>query len=569
MGECITKVTNNCITPTINQVGFVNNGGDGRFRLISEDLWLSAAAAAVGPGSAWEAAAAWGANPEAAARSALAPFWIEPPLLELPAGAAGSLAVEFAPTAVGEEERTFVLVGDNCRVWRYKVRGRGTEVDVRLEEEDGRPVAGATGLAEAAGERAQPPPIWLGDVVPGARAARMLRVHNATPLPLPFVWEVGRLDGGGSSGDSSSNQQASAAFRLEPPSGVLQPGERLQVAISFTPSAVGAVAAQARLVVDRSTSARRPGIIGPARKEEEAAAAAALQASLAAAVVTTGGVPAAAQLAANAEGSWESTESEEQPRADHQQEGSRLVVADLLLQGSGAPAELQLDPPFVRLPGLLTCGQRATAPILLRNPTAAPVEFQFTTSPAESGEAGAVDGSVTLVPSSGTVPPGGSLLVTAVLQPSVSGPLRRTLACAVKHGQSQQLVVSAAVQEAEVAVATASQPRDLGLVRIGHSAAIDLQLVNRSPFGPAVWSLEQMLVVGEDGLTQQQQLQLEPSSGQPPPSGTCSVRISCLAAVPGRHRLTLRLRSGAGAHESYVEVLATVVVPDVCLEPCR
>lgn len=37
------------------------------------------------------------------------------------------------------------------------------------------------------GERSQP--IWFGDVEVGARQQRVVRLHNTTPLPLPFCWQ--------------------------------------------------------------------------------------------------------------------------------------------------------------------------------------------------------------------------------------------------------------------------------------------------------------------------------------------------------------------------------------------
>ena len=55
----------------------------------------------------------------------------------------------------------------------------GSEVCVQLHSLEGRL------LSEA--ERRQP--IWFGDVVVGARQQRVVRLHNSTPLPLPFCWQ--------------------------------------------------------------------------------------------------------------------------------------------------------------------------------------------------------------------------------------------------------------------------------------------------------------------------------------------------------------------------------------------
>lgn len=55
----------------------------------------------------------------------------------------------------------------------------GSEVQVHLTGLDGRP------LAEA--EHTQP--IWFGHVAVGAAQTRVVRVQNATQLPLPFCWQ--------------------------------------------------------------------------------------------------------------------------------------------------------------------------------------------------------------------------------------------------------------------------------------------------------------------------------------------------------------------------------------------
>ena len=55
----------------------------------------------------------------------------------------------------------------------------GSEVCVQLHSLDGRR------LSEAECRE----PVWFGDVVVGARQQRVVRLHNTTPLPLPFCWQ--------------------------------------------------------------------------------------------------------------------------------------------------------------------------------------------------------------------------------------------------------------------------------------------------------------------------------------------------------------------------------------------
>ncbi|KAI8476325.1 MAG: hypothetical protein J3K34DRAFT_512165 [Monoraphidium minutum] len=565
------------------QVHFTNTGGDGRFRLVPESLWPPPAAAAATPGAVTDAGNDC-SNDEARARAALAPFWLEPRLLDLPAGAAGSLSVEFAPRGLGGAEARFVLVCDNCRVRGFAVCGRGTDVDVRLEEPDGRPcpAAAAPAAGDTGGSSAGAPLIWMGEVVPGGAAARELCVRNATPLALPFRWEVEGLATAGAGGAPGG----APPFAVHPARGVLQPGEQLTVSLSFAPGAVGPASARARLVVDRAASAAHPGVIGPAHEEEAAAAAAAVAAVLAAG----GGGSAAGGDASGAGG------------------GARFEVLSVVLQGAGAPAALLIDRPSLRFAGALAAGQRAEAALLLRNPTAAPVHFQFDAAVADDewerggGGGGLGVGTLALAPNGGVMPPHGSVAVAVVVRATHAGPLRRALRCAVRHGRPLALVVEATIVEPEVlpvvvgssggGASSGSGGRlDFGLVRIGHGATRELVLRNASAHSQAAWSLEQIDVPGDEagpegaavagsapvaaggGAPQRphgrQALQIEPAAGVLPPSGECAVRVACAAAAPGAHRLALRCSSGGGAHVSIVEAAVTVVVPNVELEPCR
>jgi hypothetical protein len=634
-------------------------GGEGCFRLVPQSLWLgllsgvgdiggsgstgnltnpaalrTVACAALRGGSGTRMAPAGTAKAEAeaeaegeaktgaaiavagaAATAALAPFGAGPLEMHLPAGAAGSLALAFAPAAPGLEERAFVLVCDNGTVQHYTLRGRGTDVDVRLQEEDGRPLLAGEGASQGGGSAL---PLWMGEVVPGVAAARTFCVHNATPLPLPFRWEVARLpvEGGGGNRDENThngnyagggrdgNQQgamgllewaavgmtepAAVSFSFAPARGMLQPGERLQVAVGFNPAVVGPVAARAQLVVDRGALAQWQGPVPVDAEGDEWGSAKALGALVQA--VTSGAAAGLApgQAAGGAAAGCAGGLSPGQPPVAVQQ--GDLVVAGLLLQGAGAPAVLELDPPAFKVAGALLPGQRVELPLSLRNPTAAPVEFQFEAPEALAGSRLAV------LPSGGTVPPGGDAIITLALQPTAAGELAHTLRCRVRHGAALALPVVACVEEPRVAPgASWCGGLSLGLVRMGQTATCQLNLVNLSPFGSAAWSLEQLLPVdrgsrfgtaagaGSEGdlprygtrgsarsaRSTQQLLQLEPASGELPPDGVAIVSVSCSAQVPGRHLLRLRLSSGRGAHEACLEVSVTVVVPEVLLEPCR
>lgn len=169
-------------------IEFVNQGGAGCFLLMTAQQWAatlqqheqdSSSSSAVTAGavgfvpsgidSAVQAAplAHTQDSPsvQAAAEVRAGPFSISPAYLELPAGAAAVLAVEFSPDELGRQSAEFVLVFDNCTASPLRVEGYGEQVQVQLVGLDDR---------EWLPQDAQMP-LWLGQV----------RVLSAFPKHLP------------------------------------------------------------------------------------------------------------------------------------------------------------------------------------------------------------------------------------------------------------------------------------------------------------------------------------------------------------------------------------------------
>jgi hypothetical protein len=191
--------------------------------------------------------------------------------------------VQFAPPCQGPHAAGFVLVCDNCHVLHFGVSGTGCCVDVAATHLDGRPLA--------PGELQQP--LWFGQLPPGAATSHVVTLRNSTSLPFPFcwrevvegqeegqqeqagpqvlpaaeapppVWQLGGMDAaeaeqllllspagsqadaGGISRGSVSAVQCAGEFSALPPSGVLQPGEELEVTLTYQPLRVGRWAAPA------------------------------------------------------------------------------------------------------------------------------------------------------------------------------------------------------------------------------------------------------------------------------------------------------------------------------------
>lgn len=188
---------------------FVNTGGDGCFLLLTAQQWAAAlqqtgqdsnkalseaAGSAAGQslesgsssGSSSPAHAAavqvpaadvLGFDDEAPAAVNSGPFSISPAYLDLPAGAAAVLAVEFSPQQQGLQSADFMLVCDNCTAHPLRVEGYGEQVQVQLVGLDDREWLQQDGQM----------PLWFGQVRPKMGAVNVFLHHTAVGPLLCLV----------------------------------------------------------------------------------------------------------------------------------------------------------------------------------------------------------------------------------------------------------------------------------------------------------------------------------------------------------------------------------------------
>ncbi|MEW5318142.1 MAG: hypothetical protein WDW38_009388 [Sanguina aurantia] len=302
-------------------IPFVNAGGPGCFRIIPESLWPLT---------------------DDADSEALD--------MDVASGRRRNLGVSFSPQAMGTHEERLIIVCDNCQVKGFAVRGLASNVVVELAQIEDRMPQERDGL------------LWFGEVTPGSRFTRRVSMRNTTTLPFPFQWSVtsspqtrdgvnhnatftnplaqhsianaagltqavsAALREMTSSPDLSDSKPAldpdlvaaglesEVAFRIEPPNGVLQPGETLEFAVTFTPHECCRYERWAQLKVDR----------------------------------TVPGLPPA---------------------------GCDVTVQEIGCEGLGSRLDLEVSPPLWVIPGSLTPGERRKTPLQLTNKSRAPAHF--------------------------------------------------------------------------------------------------------------------------------------------------------------------------------------------------
>lgn len=216
-------------------VGGQNDGGGGRFAIVSQAEWRE------DDGIAERVAA----EPECASGD----LKLAPRLLDVPAGASFGLSITYAPTTVGQHVADLLLVCDNCHVRPLRIVGHACAVDVLLESIDGTaPPFFSPQSAVAFAETAL-----------GGSASKVVRYSNRTPLPIHFQWNLHPLAREAlaptrltentvlvwASEDceppmSHGDGEAGMPFAISPPHGALPAGGVAEFTISFAPR-VGAL----------------------------------------------------------------------------------------------------------------------------------------------------------------------------------------------------------------------------------------------------------------------------------------------------------------------------------------
>ncbi|MEW5301041.1 MAG: hypothetical protein WDW36_003924 [Sanguina aurantia] len=427
----------------VTHIPFVNGGGPGCFRIIPESLWPPTGDA--------------GAHALDMDAATVGPFRIWPLFLELAAGEAADLGVAFSPQAMGPYEERFIIVCDNCQVKGFTVRGLASNVVVELAQIEDRLPHERDGL------------LWFGEVTPGSKFTRRVSMRNTTTLSFPFQWSVSSnpqtraginhnatftnplaqhsiadeqdLTRAGSaalremtsSPDLSYSKPAldpdpvalgsepELTFRIEPSNGVLQPGETLEFAVTFTPHDCCRYECWAQLKVDRTVPGRPPA-------------------------------------------------------------GCDVTVQEIGCEGLGSPLDLDVSPPLWVIPGSLTPGERRETPLQLANSSRAPAHFHVE----------GCDGEVlTVHPSSGIVPPLGSLTLTVSLSaPHEVGEFRRRIQINVRHGKSTCIQVHAKLVHPRVELV--STRLNFGLVRLLDVGTQELRIRNTSRTCSAPWVVSEI-----------------------------------------------------------------------------
>jgi hypothetical protein len=320
----------------------------------------------------------------------------------------------------------------------------------------------------------------LQQVPPGSSSSRVLLVHNPTDLPFPFSWTAQPLERDSRSSSTQDCEQP-AGFAVSPARGVLEPGQALEFTVTFTPPCVAQHSALLVLSVQRS------GDAGLCSISEWAASVSVDLSSTAAQRSTLAG----GNNSSSSSGQHSTTLGVSQ--AAHPAASSWSSVLSVAVEGLGQAIALRVEPAAnLALPGSLTVGDTAEQDLLLVNPTAAPAHI--TIQPEAAGNAAGRSSNAAAVaevtPAAAVIPALGSLPLRVRFTALAAGVHRQGFVVGVRNGLAIQLHTRVAVHQ--VRVGPAAPTLDFGVLCLGSSASLALQLANTATRACSHWHLQQL-----------------------------------------------------------------------------
>ncbi|OQS04639.1 hypothetical protein THRCLA_12212 [Thraustotheca clavata] len=207
------------------RISCLNQGGRGRFWLMSESEWE----AAIAQTSLIDYINALALEPLSADRAPLSvgPFTLSPSTFDLNKGDEVELELNYTPSMVGQQIVPFVIVCDNCLVKTFQLSGQGCEIHIY-------PITINQTAIETKVHTMGPLDRLLFDpLVVLSRAVQSFELWNDTPLDLPFDWQL----------------TDTSVFTMTPAKGTLTKQSALKFQVTFVPAKVASFSTTASLII--------------------------------------------------------------------------------------------------------------------------------------------------------------------------------------------------------------------------------------------------------------------------------------------------------------------------------
>ncbi|XP_040446900.1 deleted in lung and esophageal cancer protein 1 [Falco naumanni] len=437
------------------------------------------------------------------------PFGIHPPVFQLAPGQSTTVQVVFFPSFPEVSQQTYTIVSDNCQVKDVTVSGVGQLIALEL-------------LFVTGGE-SKPEPDEVTDVTlqhiirfdpqnPHTTEEKKLVIRNSTHVELPFYWQIIKPNLEPLIPEVTAdfmklkyNQDTDSAFSLNPEQGVLLPHADHEFTLTYTPQELKSYHSVIQMVLRDIPEPRclvKEGMLQniPEYKTKD------------------------------------------------------VIALEIEVKGSTEPVNLLLEPYAIIIPGENFIGVNVRKTFKMWNNSKSLIKYTW--EKIVSCDIMEVE------PHTGIIDKNKCCEFELVITGSKPGCISCNLRCKIEHlPEPVVLHVEAAFKGPLLCIDVPSL--QLGLTKQGESVLRTFEIKNLCQL-PAQWRLQESHVCLAERNEEVSPFIIQPSAGEIPPLGICSVSVQFTSLLCQRLQtvLELEVENGKGSH---LPVFVEVQTPQACL----
>ncbi|NWX47151.1 DLEC1 protein, partial [Steatornis caripensis] len=437
------------------------------------------------------------------------PFGIHPAVFELVPGQSTTVEVVFFPSFPEVSQQTYTVVCDNCQVNDVTVTGVGQLIALEL-------------LFVTDGE-SKPEPGEVTDVTaqhlirfepqnPHTTKEKKLVIRNSTHIELPFYWRVVKPNLKPLIPEETADftnlkydRDTESAFTLNPEQGVLLPHADHEFILTYTPQELKSYHSVIQVVLRDIPES--PGLVKERMLQN---------------------IP--------------------------EYKAEDVIALEIEVKGSTEPFHLLLEPYAIIVPGENFIGVNVRKTFKVWNNSKSLIKYTW--------EKILLCDIMEVEPHTGVIDMNKSCEFELTIMGSKPGCVSRNLCCKIEHcPEPVVLHVEAAFKGPLLCIDVPSL--QLGLIKQGESVFSTFEIKNLCRL-PAQWKMQESQVCLAERNEEVSPFTIQPSAGEIPPLGICSVSVLFTSSLCQRLQtvLELEVENGEGSH---LPVFVEVQSPQACL----
>ncbi|NXF77494.1 DLEC1 protein, partial [Sclerurus mexicanus] len=435
------------------------------------------------------------------------PFGIQPAVLELIPGQSTTVEVVFFPSLPEASQQIYTLLCDNCRVNDVTVTGVGEMLALELLFVTGG--ESKPELGEVTDVTAQHL-IRFGPQNPHSSEEKKLVIRNSTHVELPFFWQITKPnlkplipEGTADFMKVKYNEDTDSAFSLNPEQGVLLPCADHEFILTYTPQELKSYHSVIQMVlrdIPESPRLVKEGTQIPECKVED------------------------------------------------------VIALEIEVKGSTEPFHFLLEPYAIIVPGEIFIGVNIRKTFKLWNNSKSLIKYTW-----EKIKACEI---MEVVPQTGVIDVNKCCEFEVAITGSKPGVISHNLQCNIEWCLEPVVLHIEAAFKGPLLCTDVPSLR-FGLTKQGESVSRTFKIKNLCQV-PAQWRMQESQVCLAERHEEVSPFTIQPSAGEIPPLGICSVSVQFTSLQCQRLQTVLELEvaNGEGSH---LPVFVEVQTPQVCL----